>query len=115
MSLSKKAEESMKTIIEFYKASEEIGKPRLSTMKLEKSVSGSKTAPDNYDPNYSKQLNNRKFITKKLNQLADQCRDMISGETISRETKQCKVDACSLKNKRVEIDQKFCAGCGREF
>tara|TARA_A100001035_G_scaffold146860_1_gene115474 strand:- start:5694 stop:6044 length:351 start_codon:yes stop_codon:yes gene_type:complete len=115
MQISKKAEEHIKTIISFYTASEEIGRPRLSNMKLERSVSGSKEAPDNYDKNFNKQLANRKHITKKLGQIADQCRSMINGEVTRYESKQCKVDNCDHKNKRVPIDQKFCAGCGRSY
>ena len=48
-----KTEENLKTIISFLKESQEIGRPKVSTMKLEKSVSGSK---DNsfHDHNYSK-------------------------------------------------------------
>ena len=55
------------------------------------------------------------FYTKKLGQIADQCRSMINGEVTRYESKQCKVDNCDHKNKRVPIDQKFCAGCGRSY
>tara|TARA_Y100000592_G_C5461794_1_gene314418 strand:+ start:692 stop:1039 length:348 start_codon:yes stop_codon:yes gene_type:complete len=109
-----KTEENLKTIISFLKESQDIGRPKVSTMKLEKSVSGSK---DNsfHDHNYSKWYRKRKAVERKISDLAKFCMKQINEDFIKTPTKQCKRKGCPITNVRVEIDTRFCSGCGRKY
>ena len=106
--------ETLKIIMGFLDHTSDAGRPRVSNNKLEKSVAGTR---DNspYDYNFAFWNGKRKSVEKKLSDLAKFCLKTTAPEEIKSLSKQCKRKDCEIKNKRVEIAQKFCSGCGRKY
>ena len=61
----------IKKIIKFYGDASFIGRPRLASMKLEKSVSGTKEAYNPHDPNLAKWEGYKKSITSDLRKITE--------------------------------------------
>jgi hypothetical protein len=109
-----KTRENLEIILSFLEVVSDAGKPKLSNNKLEKSVSGTR---DNspYDYNFAFWNGKKQSVERKISDLAKFCLKTIAPEERKSVSKQCKRKDCDLKNKRVEIAQKFCAGCGRKY
>ncbi len=114
MKKNSKTIENLKTIIEYLEYTNDAGKPKLTVNKLEKSVSGTR---DNspYDHNFAFWNGKKQSVERKISDLAKYCLRTIAPEERKTLSKQCKRKDCDIKNKRVEIAQKFCAGCGRKY
>ena len=106
--------ENLKIIMSFLEAVSEAGRPKLANNKLEKSVSGTR---DNspYDYNFAFWNGKRQSVERQISNIARYCLKSIAPEEQKSLSKQCKRKDCDIKNKRVEIAQKFCAGCGRPY
>lgn len=114
MKKKSKTFENLKIILSFLEVVSDAGKPKLSNNKLEKSVSGTR---DNspYDYNFAFWNGKKESVERKISDLAKFCLRTIAPEERKSVSKQCKRKDCDHKNKRVEIAQKFCAGCGRSY
>ena len=114
MKKNSKTRENLEIILSFLEVVSDAGKPKLSNNKLEKSVSGTR---DNspYDYNFAFWNGKKQSVEKMISDTAKYCLKSIAPEERKSVSKQCKRKDCDLKNKRVEIAQKFCAGCGRKY
>ena len=114
MKKNNQTQENLKTIIQFLSYAQDVGRPKLSNNKLEKSVSGTKESTL-YDHNFGFWNGKKQSVEKKISDLAKFCLRTVAPEEKKSYSKQCKRKECPDKNKRVEITQKFCSGCGRQF
>lgn len=106
--------QNLKIIFSFFEVVSEAGRPKLANNKLEKSVSGTR---DNspYDYNFAFWNGKKQAVERMISDTAKYCLRSIAPEERKSVSKQCKRKDCEIKNKRVEIAQKFCAGCGRPY
>ena len=63
LKVPKTASKYLKKIVQFYVDASFIGRPRMSAMKLEKSVAGTKESPNPHDPNMVKWERHKKTVT----------------------------------------------------
>ena len=102
----------LKKIITFYSEATFIGKPRLSAMKLERSVSGSKERSTLHDPNFSRWESHKKSITHDLARICKKIDSFASEEVIRTPKKRCKSDNHPKGVKKsFGIDFEFCPYC----
>ena len=111
-SIPKTAKYYLNKIIKFYIDATFFGRPRLSTMKLEKSVAGSKSKQDLHDPNFSQWEGRKKSITHDLKRICNKIDNFGSEEVYRSPRKRCKSeDHPKGKKKSFGIDFDFCPHC----
>ncbi len=99
-------------IIKFYIDASFIGRPKVTTMKLERSVAGSKDRQDLYDHNFSQWEAKKKSITHDLGKICRKIDRLGSEETSRSPRKRCKsVDHPKGKQKSFGIEFDFCPHC----
>ena len=110
--MPKTAMSYIKKIIKFYGDASFIGRPKLSSMKLEKSVSGTKEQQTLHDPDFNKWQGYKKSITHDLKKIVDKI-DRFGSEEVSRSPrKRCKsTDHPKGKKKTFGIEYDFCPYC----
>ena len=108
----KTAQKYLSKIVRFYVDASFIGRPRLSGMKLEKSVAGSKASHNPHDPNMVKWERHKKTVTYKLKDICNLI-DSFGAEEVSRSPrKRCKSpDHPKGKKKTFGIEFEFCPYC----
>ena len=102
----------IKKIIKFYGDASFIGRPRLASMKLEKSVSGTKEAYNPHDPNLAKWEGYKKSITADLRRITEKI-DRFGSEEMGRSPrKRCKSPHHPKgKKKTFGIEFSYCPFC----
>jgi len=114
--LSRNDKELISEMADTLKLLDAISKPPMKASNLERVIVSNLKSYTNLDGNYRKWTGRkRKFIEKIRDQLQYLQNDIFGVTVYKSETIQCKKQGCPTSNKRVGIDTKFCAGCGRAF
>ena len=99
-------------IMKFYKDASFIGQPKLSSMKLEKSVSGTKERGSLHDPDFNKWEGYKKSVTNDLRKICNKIDKFGSEEPTRTPRKRCKSqDHPKGKTKSFGIDYVSCPYC----
>ena len=110
--MPKTAHQHISKIIKFFIDATFIGQPKLTTMKLERSVAGSKAKQDLYDQNFKKWEGYKKSVTHDLGKICKKI-DRFGSEELTRSPrKRCKSqDHPKGKTKSFGLEFDFCPYC----
>jgi len=114
--LTRADKELVSELTETLKVIDALSKPSMKASSFERVILSNLKSYTNLDGNYRKWISRkRKFVERISEQLTYIQNDIFGLTTYKAETIQCKRQGCPTSNKRVGIDTKFCAGCGRSF
>lgn len=114
--LTRHDKELLSELAETLKVIDAMSKPAMKASSLERVILSNLKSYTNLDGNYRKWIGRkRKFVERIREQLTFIQNDIFGLTTYKAETIQCKKQGCPTSNKRVGIETKFCAGCGRSF